>query len=71
MKASQNHLPQSYGVSHRPKQPQYISVVMSGRRNRYVELDSDEKSKKNIGTLLSHPFIILSISGQFVSVLIN
>ena len=45
MRASQNHLPQSFEASHRPQQPQYFLVVMSGRRNSYVELDSDKKSK--------------------------
>ena len=45
MRASQNHLPQSFEASHRPQQPQYFLVVMSGRRNSYVELDSAKKLK--------------------------
>ena len=45
MRASENHLPQSFEASHRPQQPQYFLVVMSGRRNSYVELDSAKKSK--------------------------
>ena len=45
LRALQKHLPQSFEASHRPQQPQYFLVVMSGRRNSYVELDSDKKSK--------------------------
>ena len=45
MRASQNQLPQSFEASHRPQLPQYFLVVMSGRRNSYVELDSAKKLK--------------------------
>ena len=37
LSTSQIPKPQSFGASHRPKQPGYLFVIILGRRNRHVE----------------------------------
>ena len=36
---SQIALPQSFGASHGPRQPQYFFIIILGRRKHYVHVD--------------------------------